>query len=177
MFLQRLLRPGPARSVGEKLYAATVAQARTPALYEGMGAPDTPDGRFELYTLHVILVLERLRTIGESASALGQAYFDAYLSGLDHGLRELAVGDLAVGKTMRKLGEAFYGRAKAVEGAIAALPDRAPLDGLVCRTVFGGAEEANAAPLGNYLLAARAALADTPQERLLVGEIDWPPLA
>ena len=174
MFLERLIRPSAARTVGETLYASTVAQARSPALYQRLGAPDTPNGRFEVYTLHVLLVLERLRAMGPQAAPASQAYFDAYLSGLDNGLRELAVGDLSVGKTMRKLGEAFYGRGKALDGTIAALPDREPLDALLSRTVFGGVEGANAAPLGDYLLAARQGLADAP---LLAGEIAWPTLA
>jgi cytochrome b pre-mRNA-processing protein 3 len=174
MFLQRLIKPGPARTVGEALYASTVAQARSPALYERLGAPDTPNGRFEVYTLHVLLVLERLRAIGPQAAAASQAYFDAYLSGLDNGLRELAVGDLSVGKTMRKLGEAFYGRGRALDEAIAALPEREPLNALLARTVFGGAESAMASPLGDYLLGARGALVDAP---LLDAEIPWPSLA
>jgi cytochrome b pre-mRNA-processing protein 3 len=177
MFLQRLLRPGPARAMGEALYAATVAQARTPALYARLGAPDTPNGRFEVYTLHVLLVLERLRAIGPQAAATAQAYFDAYVSGLDNGLRELAVGDLSVGKTMRRLGEAFYGRGKALTAAVAALPDREPLDALLGRTVFDGAEGANAAPLGDYLLEARQELTAAPPAPLLAGKIPWPSLA
>ena len=139
MFLQRLLRPGAARTDGARLYAATVAQARTPALYAELGAPDTPDGRFEVYTLHVLMVLARLKGEGPRAAQASQALFDAYLGGLDHGLRELAVGDLSVGKTMRKLGEAFYGRGKALTMALAALPDRSELEGLLQRTVLGGA--------------------------------------
>lgn len=174
MFLQRLLRPGPARADGARLYAATVAQARAPALYAELGAPDTPDGRFEVYTLHVLLVLARLKGGGPRASAAAQALFDAYLSGLDHGLRELAVGDLSVGKTMRKLGEAFYGRGKALTTALAALPDRAELEALLRRTVFGGAATADAARLADYVLRAEAALAGAPTERVLAGEIDWP---
>jgi cytochrome b pre-mRNA-processing protein 3 len=174
MFLQRLLKPGPARTAGARLYAATVAQARAPALYAELGAPDTPDGRFEVYTLHVLLVLARLKGEGPRAGAASQALFDAYLSGLDHGLRELAVGDLAVGKTMRKLGEAFYGRGKALATALAALPDRAGLEALLRRTVFGGVETADAAGLADYVLRAEAALAAAPTERLLAGEIDWP---
>jgi cytochrome b pre-mRNA-processing protein 3 len=174
MFLQRLLRPGPARADGARLYAATVAQARTPALYAELGAPDTPDGRFEVYTLHVLLVLARLKGEGPRAGAAAQALFDAYLSGLDHGLRELAVGDLSVGKTMRKLGEAFYGRGKALTTALAALPDRTELEALLRRTVFGGAERADAARLADYVLRAEAALAAAPTERVLAGEIDWP---
>ncbi|HVM99129.1 MAG TPA: ubiquinol-cytochrome C chaperone family protein [Caulobacteraceae bacterium] len=176
MFLQRLLRPGPARAAGERLYAATVAQARQPALYATMGAPDTPNGRFEIYTLHVHLLLERLREEGPAAAPVAQAYFDAYLSGLDHGLRELAVGDLSVGKTMRKLGEAFYGRGQALQAVLARLPDRTELAALVGRTVFDKAEGADPAPLTDYLVAAREMLGAEAGERLLAGQIDWPAL-
>jgi len=176
MFLQRFLKPSQAQTLGEKLYASTVAQARTPALYAVLHAPDTPDGRFEVYTLHVLLVLARLRAEGARAASAAQAYFDAYLGGLDNGLRELAVGDLSVGKTMRRLGEAFYGRGKALETAFDALPDREPLNGLLARTVFGGDETVDPAPLGDYLLATRKALAAAPAEPLLAGDIPWPRL-
>ena len=173
MFLQRWLRPGPARTAGAQLYAATVAQAREPALYAALGAPDTPDGRFEVYTLHVLLVLGRLQGEGARAAHVSQALFDAYLSGLDHGLRELAVGDLSVGKTMRKLGEAFYGRGQAVSGALTAA-GRGELEGLLRRTVLGGDAEADVAPLAGYVLRVKAALDAAPTERLLDGEINWP---
>ena len=137
-FLERLTRRGPAKDAGARLYAAAVAKARAPAIYLDLAAPDTPDGRFEIYTLHILMLLERLKREGRAAKVVSQAVFDAYLSGLDHGLRELAVGDLSVGKAMRKLGEAFYGRAKGWDEALAALPDRTPLETLLGRTVFGG---------------------------------------
>jgi cytochrome b pre-mRNA-processing protein 3 len=170
MFLERLIRPGPAKTAGRRLYAAVVDQARQPALYARFGAPDTPDGRFEVYTLHVLLVLERLKGHGARAASVSQAFFDAYLSALDHGLRELAVGDLSVGKTMRKLGGAFYGRAKALNQALAALPDRAPLEALLTRTVFGGLENPEPSALADYLLQRRGELAAAPLEALLDGE-------
>ncbi len=173
MFLERLMRPKPVRAAAQRLYAAMVAQARRPALYAQMGAPDTPDGRFEVYTAHVLLLLERLKGQGPQAAALSQGLFDAYLSGLDNGLREMAVGDLAVGKTMRKLGEAFYGRAKAMEAALAVLPDRAPFEALIGRTVFAGAESPNASALADDLLATRAELAAAPLEHLLQGQVAW----
>lgn len=173
MFLQRWLRPGPARSAGARLYAATVAQARAPAIYAELGAPDTPDGRFEVYTLHVLLVLARLKGQGPRAAHVSQALFDAYLSGLDHGLRELAVGDLAVGKTMRKLGEAFYGRGQALSKALAA-PAPGELEALLHRTVRGGDAEADVGALAVYVKRVQQALGAMPTERLLEGEIDWP---
>ena len=166
MFFRRLFRAGPAKAAGQRLYAAAVAKARAPALYAELGAPDTPDGRFEVYTLHVLLLLERLRG-GTEAGDAAQALFDAYLGSLDHGLRELAVGDLSVGKTMRKLGEAFYGRGKAYDAAIAALPERAPLEALVSRTVYAGADAGMAGALTDYLLREREALAAASFDQLL----------
>ena len=174
MLLARWLKPGPAKAAGQRLYAAAVAAARAPALYQSLGAPDTPDGRFEVYTLHVLLVLERLRSQGEAGRATAQALFDAYLSGLDNGLRELAVGDLSVAKTMRKLGEAFYGRGRALDAALAELPDRAPLEALIHRTVLGGAAELDPAPLADYVLDARQHLAAAPDDRVAAGEAGWP---
>jgi cytochrome b pre-mRNA-processing protein 3 len=173
MFLRSLLKPKPTAVAGERLYAATVEAARAPALYAQLGAPDTPDGRFEVYTLFVLLVLERLRREGARASAIAQAYFDAYLSGLDNGLRELAVGDLSVGKTMRKLGEAFYGRGKALDAALAELPDQTAFVALLGRTIFSGAPDADLAPLAARMLAIRAELADAPTDALLLGELPW----
>ena len=164
---------GPAKSAAARLYAETVAQARAPALYAQFGAPDTPEGRFELYTEHVVLVLERLRDQGAEAASLSQAYFDIYLSALDYGLRELAVGDLSVGKTMRKLGEAFYGRAKAMEEALSKLPDRSDLEALLKRTAYGDAPGVDASGLATYLLQAREDLAATPLEHLLNGAAGW----
>ncbi|HEY0646613.1 ubiquinol-cytochrome C chaperone family protein, partial [Phenylobacterium sp.] len=65
--LKRLFKPRPAQAAGRALYARTVAQSRTPALYAELGAPDTVEGRFELYSLHVYLLLERLKGQGDQA--------------------------------------------------------------------------------------------------------------
>ena len=51
--------------------------------------------------------------------------FDVYVRDLDGALREMGVGDLAVGKQMRKLARPSMAGAKAYEDAFAALPDAA----------------------------------------------------
>jgi len=173
MLLDRLFRPRPAQAMGRALYAQVVEQARTPALYEALGCPDTIEGRFELYTLHLMLLLERLREGGEAAGPISQALFDTYLKGLDDALREMGVGDLSVGKKMRRLGEAFYGRGKSYDAALAALPDLEPLTALLGRTVYEGVEPAHAPDLAAYVLRRRQALAAQPVEALLAGEAAW----
>jgi cytochrome b pre-mRNA-processing protein 3 len=176
MLLERLFRPRPAREAGKALYAAAVAQARTPALYQDLCAPDTAEGRFEIYSLHVMLLLDRLRSGAEAAPEAGevsQALFDTYLKDLDHALRELGVGDLSVGRKMRKLGEAFYGRGKSYDAAFAALPDERPLEALIIRTVYAGVDAVAAPRLVAYVLAQRQSLAAQPLEPLLAGEVAW----
>ncbi len=169
--LKRLFRQRPAERAGKRLYLAAVGQARTPALYAELGAPDTVEGRFELYSLHVYLLLERLKGQGAAAAEAAQALFDTYLKALDDALREMGVGDLSVGKKMRKLGEAWYGRVKAYEEALAAMPDRGPLEALIDRTVYA---DADADPrLADYVLTQRTHLAGVSTETLLAGEASW----
>jgi cytochrome b pre-mRNA-processing protein 3 len=170
--LKRLFKPRPAEAAGRALYPLAAAQARTPALYTELGAPDTPEGRFELYSLHVYLLLARLKGEGPQAAEAGQALFDAFVKGLDDALREMGVGDLSVGKKMRRLGEAWYGRVKAYEAAVAALPDRGPLEALIARTLYADSPT-HAPAMADYVLAQRTHLAAQPIEALLEGRATW----
>jgi cytochrome b pre-mRNA-processing protein 3 len=169
----QLLAKSPARGAAERLYAAAAAQARAPALYARMGAPDTVEGRFELLTLHVILLIDRLKDGPPEAAAVRQKLFDVYVSNLDGALREMGVGDLAVGKRMRKLGEAFYGRARACEGAFSALPDTRALDQALARTVFDAAPGAEPAVLADYVRRCRESLAAGDIQAVIAGAPPW----
>jgi len=174
MKVSRLFSPRPAVIAGRRLYAAAAAQARQPAFYVTMGAPDSVEGRFELYTLHVALVLRRLKGQGPQAAETAQGLFDTYVKALDDALREMGVGDLSMGKKMRKLGEAFYGRVKNYDEAFAALPDAAPLAAIIGRTVLMGDAAADSEPFVDYAKAAMAALDSQPLETLLQGDVSWP---
>jgi cytochrome b pre-mRNA-processing protein 3 len=174
MKLSRLFSPRPAVLAGRRLYASAAAQARSPAFYAAMGAPDTVEGRFELYSLHVALLLRRLKGHGPQAAETAQGLFDAYVQALDDALREMGVGDLSVGKKMRRLGEAFYGRVRNYDEAFAALPDAAPLAAIIGRTVLMGAAGAEAGPLVDYATAAMARLQAEPLDTLLQGDAPWP---
>jgi cytochrome b pre-mRNA-processing protein 3 len=171
--LQRLFRSRPAQAMGRALYASVVEQSRRPALYERLGAPDTVEGRFEVYSLHVVLLLDRLRRQGDQAAETSQGLFDTYVKALDHALREMGVGDLSVGKKMRRIGEAFYGRAKSYEDAFAELPDTARLRDLLSRTVYAEAYADRSADLAAYVIAQRESLAAQPLDALLEGRVVW----
>lgn len=165
-------RENPQLLAADRLHQSAVAAARKPKLYAEMGVPDTIEGRFESLTLHVILLLERLDQAGPQAADLRQALFDTFISQLDGAMREMGVADLSMGKRMRTLGEAFYGRAAAYKAAFAQLPERAELEAVVARTVFSGIL-VSPAPLAIYVSDTLKTLAQGSSESLLAGAPRW----
>ena len=167
-----MFKARPAVTAGRALMSQAAAQARNPAFYADWEAPDTREGRFELFTLHVLLLARRLKGHGPQAAETCQGLVDAYFENLDIALREFGTGDLSMSKKMNKLGQAFFGRAKALEDAFEALPNETPLEEVVARTVLseGGSPEA----FVRYVLAANEMLAQLPLEQLLAGEAAWP---
>lgn len=139
MALFGLLRRRKWERAGFQLYTAAVQAARDPYFYERLGAPDTLDGRFDMIGLHVSLLIHRLRSAPRPGPELAQAVFDAMFSDMDHNLREIGVSDMAVGKRMRAMWEAFHGRAQAYAAAIDA-GDEAALATAMARNVWRGAE-------------------------------------
>jgi cytochrome b pre-mRNA-processing protein 3 len=158
IMLQNLFRTRPRERLGEPLYELAVRQARDPGFYTRMGVADRIDARFELYTLHVLLLVMRLRDEGGQGVEAAQALFDTYVSALDHALRELGVGDISVGKQMRKLGEALYGRMSAYEPPLRG-GDAAALAAGLARNVFESDDPATGVTLAAYALDSRARLA------------------
>ena len=105
---------------GFALYGAAVAAARQPWFYRELGVPDTLDGRFDLVGLHAFLVIRRLSAMPPPGPDVSQAVFDAMFADMDTNLREMGVSDLAVGKRVKAMWEAFHGRAAAYASALAA---------------------------------------------------------
>jgi cytochrome b pre-mRNA-processing protein 3 len=150
------------------LYAGAVARSRLPEVYAEMGAPDTVEGRFEMLTVQIVLLVERLNLEGESGRTLGQAVFDLYIRNLDSALREMGVGDLAVAKRMKQLGKIFYGRATAYAAAFQSSEPR-DLEELISRTLLVERPQIDARVLARHVIAERVRLADTALDDLIRG--------
>jgi len=174
MILRRFRRTPQDDSIAS-LYGAIVAQARQPAFYRVYSVPDTVNGRFEMIVLHAALVMRRLDAEAGPARRLGQAVFDRFCSDMDGNLREMGVGDLAVPRQMRSIGEAFYGRKRAYEAALAELADAA-LGAALARNVYAddGAAAPGAARLATYVRAAAQRLGVTDAETLQQGKAGFP---
>lgn len=172
--IMSLFRKDPAIDAGEALYAAAVDQARAEPLYSRMGVPDTVEGRFEMVSLHVYLVLRRLKGEGALADKVGQKLFDAMFQNMDDSLRELGVGDLSVGKKIRKLAENFYGRVAAYEDALAEGAESSDLAKALGRNIFLDPEKPGAEALASYVRRAAASIEAQPLARITGGIVQFP---
>ncbi len=172
----KIFKPRASVQAGKALYAMAVSQSRLPTFYRDLGVTDDMGGRFELLALHVMLILERLKGQGEAASETGQALFDTFIRALDDVLREQGVGDLAVARQMKKLGEHVYGRIQAYEAAFSADDGGQTVSETLERVVY--AEQAPDADclarLTAYIHDSRKALAQQSLETLLAGQVAWP---
>ncbi len=158
----------------DRLHQSIQAQALRPDFYFDGGARDNFSGRFEMTCLHGALAFRRLRMAGAAGKALSQDVFDALFDGFDEALRDIGTGDLSVGKKIRKMGEAFYGRAKAYDDALGDSANDAPLALTLRRNL--GLDEAAAGRFARYVHAVEATLKRHTDEQLLTGEVNWPRL-
>lgn len=131
----------------EQVYKAVSQLGRAPVFYTRFAVPDTTDGRYDLLCLFLSLYLFRLQ---QAMPELAQAVFDLAFKDLERGLREVGVGDLSVSKHMKKMLEAFYGRAALYYEALEQR-DTASLAAVVMRNLYNGQETACAAALAEWI--------------------------
>ena len=170
--LSWLSRRNARHRAAELAFARVVAQARQRVFFVDFGVPDTLDGRFELLCLHAFLYLHRLKRERPRSELLAQAFFDHMFADLDRTLREIGVGDLSVGRHVRRMAEGFYGRVRAYEAGLSA--GDGVLEAALARNLFGTAADAETAPLdrfAEYVRDQAATLRAQSAEALLAGNI------
>ena len=174
MKLFGLFRRRP-RNEAAALYRVVVEQARLPRFYLDHGVPDTVDGRFDMIALHAFLVLHRLKQDHAQTATLAQDFFDLMFADMDENLREMGAGDLGVGKRIKSMAEAFYGRVAAYEAGSAG--DDADFGEALRRNLFRDASppDEDVTALVRYMRVQVAALDIQATEKLLAGEVQFVP--
>jgi cytochrome b pre-mRNA-processing protein 3 len=170
----KLFKRDPHETEATRLYDAIVRQARRPDFYQGGGVPDSIDGRFELIALHAYLVLRRLRAAGGAAEPLAQALVDVLFADLDASLREMGAGDLGVGKRVKRMATAFYGRIGAYETS----ENKGAMEQALMRNLFGTVtpQAAQLAAMTGYVETALAQLANQPLPEIMAARLNFPVL-
>lgn len=118
-FISRFLGLGKdPREELRPLWRGVVATSREPEWYADCNVADTVDGRFDMISLVLSLVLLRMED-SEALAPKAGLLTELFVADMDRQLRDSGVGDLMVGKKMGKLMSALGGRMGALREAFA----------------------------------------------------------
>lgn len=171
-FLSRLIGRRPdEREALRPLWNRIVALARAKPWYAKLGVADSKEGRFDMVTLTLAVVLLRMER--EPALAEAQARLtELFVEDMEGQLRQSGIGDPTVGKHVRKLVTTLGGRLGALREA---LPQgEAALAPVLERNVtcLPGCD---LAALARAMIAMHAAVAAPSTRALLAGDFSFEP--
>jgi len=138
------------KEVAQRWRDAVTAQSRVPEPFLKGWVTDTVYGRFNMVTLVATLAMRRMRQLGGEGKVLSEAFTEILFSDFDHALRENGVGDSSIARRIRKMGEEFFGLAKAVDQALDSGSPKQELAAVLQRNVQPDEEKAKSLAL--YLL-------------------------
>ena len=144
------------------LYEYLVTHARSSRFYlTPFNVEDSIEGRFELILVHLFIVDLWLST-SESHSVLRRTLQETLVRDMDRSLREMGIGDMSVGKQMKKVGAAMLGRLQSYKTALVnAQTQNDTLNGfaeIISRNIKGLEKVQNAMPLAEYMVSEVTAL-------------------
>lgn len=117
-FLSRLLRTqADPRDRLRPLWHTLVGKARDPHWYARCGVADSVEGRFDMITAVLAMVMLRMER-SEALAPLTAPLTELFVEDMDGQLRQSGVGDLVVGKKMGRLMEVMGGRLGAFRKAL-----------------------------------------------------------
>lgn len=159
-------QPDP-REARRPLWNAVVAAARAPHWYAQGTVPDTLDGRFDMISLVLALVLHRIDEDPAQGLA-GVQLTELFVGDMDGQMRQIGFGDMVVGKQVGRMMGALGGRL----GVYRAADGSDELRGALVRNLWRGnaPAEAGLAHVMAEIAALRAALAATSVADLVVAD-------
>lgn len=164
--LKYLFAPQAHDQTAYTLYIAAVEAARSPHFYRDLGVADTVDGRFDIIILHLFLITHALRTEGSPAALeTSRALAELFFADMDRSLREMGAGDTGVGRRVKNMAQAMYGRVQTYEDGLA---DPALLEAAIARNIYRGGEAKGAAALAEYIRANAKHLAQPEQSAQII---------
>jgi cytochrome b pre-mRNA-processing protein 3 len=163
------------RLLANQLYEQIVAAARRPEFFVELNIPDTPLGRFEVLSLHMIVFLRRARGVAD-LDAAAQQITDEFFLDVDHALRELGIGDVGVPKRMKKLARMFYGRVRSYGDALDSGDSHALSHALARNVMPDRLDWKECTALCEYVRESALHLASIPDDALARSKITFPPV-
>jgi cytochrome b pre-mRNA-processing protein 3 len=167
---------GDQRRTARSLYGSIVTQARRRNFYAALGVPDTPEGRFEMIALHLVLVLRRLAREGAAGQRLARTLTETFVVDLDDTLREMTVGDLAVPRHVKRAVAVLHDRYATYGAGLGDGGDAGKLAHGVREKLgaVANAESLDAESVRSYIEGAARDLNRQAGAEILAGRLDWP---
>ena len=166
--LTRLFGKSDEQEVMRPLYNAVIARGREPHWYLDGAVPDTIDGRFEMLSAVLSLVINRLEPEFDQRQNVAWLT-ELFVSDMDGQLREIGIGDMVVGKHMGRMMSALGGRI----GAYGEGLREGTLEAALVRNLYRG-EQPTAGALNHTADALRAfwlALHKSPADQIVSGNL------
>jgi cytochrome b pre-mRNA-processing protein 3 len=104
---------------------------------------------------------------------MGQRFVNAMFADFDRSLREMGTGDLSVGREVKRMAQALYGRIEAYENGLSG--SDSVLKAALARNLFGTMPAAEPAldAMAGYVRGEARRLREQPTARLLAGEVSF----
>lgn len=168
-FFARLFGTSPdPREQWRPLWHRVVEEARDPEWYRMCGVADTVEGRFDMITVLLSLMLLRMESAPDLTPHTA-LLTELFVEDMDSQLREAGLGDPTLGKKIGTIMGTMGGRLGAYRTALEQ-EDRAALAAAVRRNVTM-AQEDEAEALGERMIRLHKRLTRTTEDQLRKGEI------
>lgn len=180
-FLQRIFSTGSgAKSSAKALYAKLMRQSRTPEFFGDGRFPDSYDGRLDLLTMHLCVLMANVQAKERDAkidtgknneNSLSQLVFDVMVNDLDTALREEGYTDTGVKRRIKPMIGFFYKRLKTLTES---LGDVASLKSAILEGPLGDDQDEFAGQMAEYLSGFHKNLDQASLENIFKGEFAFP---
>jgi len=158
--------PDP-REEWRPLWHRVVAEARDPDWYRMCGVADSVEGRYDMITLVLTLVMLRLEDAGDMGPATARLT-ELFVEDMEGQMREAGIGDPTVGKKINALMESMNGRIGAYRDGLRSDPKEL-VEAVRRNVTMAQPDEAEA--LVQRMAALHARLERTSVDELRKGEI------
>ena len=158
--------PDP-REEWRPLWHRVVAEARDPDWYRMCGVADSVEGRYDMITLVLTLVMLRLEDAGDMGPATARLT-ELFVEDMEGQMREAGIGDPTVGKKINALMESMNGRIGAYREGLRSDP-KVLVEAVRRNVTMAQPDEAEA--LVQRMAALHARLARTDVGQLRAGKI------
>jgi len=127
-FFSRIFRKNDtALKDAKRIYSKLMIQSRNPAFYGEGKASDNYDGRIDMLTLHVSVILNALNVHGEQGARLSQAIYDVMRDDFEIAMREEGLSDTGIKRRIKPMMQLFFTRVKTYVEALQNQSDLKPI--------------------------------------------------